>query len=180
MNLRHKSRLSGLKALESLCDNESFIKRSDLGDYIEMIIPSVLLNMADTRGSEYDITKAKVSCPQEMESRASSDSAFEGKHGQMESQKSDEHVPTPFERRMSIQDQLITDGELKKISIHCLSALFSGASAASLKIILAPVLKYFYLTSGNWMRRNIGQIHIILLNSLQSLSMQSSPNTDTL
>jgi hypothetical protein len=101
--VRHKSRLSGLKALESLCDSESFLKRTDLGDYIEMIIPAVLLNIADTRPSTVRVTS-----------------------------------PAPdMHRRMSIQDQLITEVELKNISIHCLSALFSSASATSLKLILS-------------------------------------------
>ena len=104
--IRHKARLSGLKALESLCDNESFLKRSDANLFIDLIIPCILLNISE---------QGKVKTPENM---------------------------TP--RRLSIQDQLITDDELKNISKHCLSLLFSTTIGNSLKLIMTPFYKYLF------------------------------------
>lgn len=102
-NIRNKARLSGLKALESLCRSDSFLKRSDVGVYVNMIIPAVLMNIADTRNSFSEHSNP----------------------GQVDV------------KRLSIQDQLITDSELKNIGTRCISSLFASASATSLKIILA-------------------------------------------
>ncbi|KAI8904038.1 armadillo-type protein [Gorgonomyces haynaldii] len=103
-NIKHKQRLSGLKALESLCDNASFLKRADLSKYMSTIVPALLLNLSD----KTSVTKSKESL-------------------------------SP--RRLSIQDSLITDDELKNICNHCLDALFSNSNAASAKIILMPLFR---------------------------------------
>ncbi|KAH6562361.1 hypothetical protein BASA50_006555 [Batrachochytrium salamandrivorans] len=44
-NLQHKTRLSGLKALEAVCDSESFIMSPNLVPYSQQIIPAALANM---------------------------------------------------------------------------------------------------------------------------------------
>jgi hypothetical protein len=111
---RNKTRLSGLKALEALCESESFLRRgnitqllilADAGNYVAIIVPAVLKNTS--------IPQKEVNPP----------------------------------KRASIQDQLITDVELKATAFHCLTALFGSASLPSLRTLLLHF--YAALDHGN-------------------------------
>lgn len=127
LNVQHKLRLSGLKALESLCMSESFMGRSDLTGYLQMIIPAIMANIPHFRET---ISEDKVTT----------------KHYDAEKEVDIQTGYTP-PATMSIQDSMITQIELRSIAINCYVSLLAKSSSNSLKSILVHI--YEYLDSFN-------------------------------
>lgn len=57
----HRPRLSGLKALESLCDKDLFLKRPDLGEFIDLMMAAFLYNINDSSLATSDIAPCESS-----------------------------------------------------------------------------------------------------------------------
>ncbi|EGF77871.1 hypothetical protein BATDEDRAFT_27181 [Batrachochytrium dendrobatidis JAM81] len=110
--LQHKTRLSGLKALEAVCDSDSFIMSPHLIPYSQQIIPAALANMGSSHKHMHSLALSHSSSPQ------------------------------MYTRKQSITDQLITDDELKYTANICIRGLFRQANVANVKDFLISTCRY--------------------------------------
>ncbi|KAJ2995538.1 Protein EFR3 B [Globomyces sp. JEL0801] len=109
---QNKSRLSGLKALESLCVTDFFVDGAHIDDSIELVMSAILYNLKFQKDSAHSPTFPRMT-----------------------------RNVSNHEKRQSITDQLITDEELKQTAEKCWVGIFKKTNAETLKSLLSTLFK---------------------------------------
>ncbi|KAJ3272950.1 Protein EFR3 B [Terramyces sp. JEL0728] len=107
---KNKSRLSGLKALEALCDTSYFNELSHIESSMDNVFTAIFTNL--------DLNTKR-------------DSGLSNHFPKM-----GELKPNPLDKRQSITDQLITDDELKQTAERCLISIFKKSNATTIKPLI--------------------------------------------
>ncbi|KAJ3053762.1 hypothetical protein HK097_003447 [Rhizophlyctis rosea] len=110
--LQHKSRLSGLKAIQAVAASESFLSNPNAESYVERMLPAALINIRDPL------------------------------RRQPASKAGHKSTPSIHSQRQSITDELITDRGLESTADAVLKELFTKSSVGSSKLQWNMITKY--------------------------------------
>ncbi|KAJ3245495.1 Protein EFR3 B [Chytriomyces hyalinus] len=139
--LQKKLHLSGLRAIQSITNSDTFLVNPRAPEYVSKIIPALLSNLHEEKRIR---SKSSTAQP--------APSASQAKH------RGEGHTPTPHMRKHSITDGLITNPLLQHSALESLSTLLSKTNAQNLRFVIAPVWAYMD-KQGDWGQR----AHVVFL-----------------
>ncbi|KAJ3240390.1 Protein EFR3 B [Chytriomyces hyalinus] len=139
--LQKKLHLSGLRAIQSITNSDTFLVNPRAPEYVSKIIPALLSNLHEEKRIRSNSSTAQPA-----------PSASQAKH------RGEGHTPTPHMRKHSITDGLITNPLLHHSALESLSTLLSKTNAQNLRFVIAPVWAYMD-KQGEWGQR----AHVVFL-----------------
>ncbi|KAJ3221493.1 membrane anchoring protein efr3a, partial [Chytriomyces hyalinus] len=139
--LQKKLHLSGLRAIQSITNSDTFLVNPRAPEYVSKIIPALLSNLHEEK-------RIRSNSPTSQPAPSASHAKRRGEG----------HTPTAPMRKHSITDGLITNPLLNHSALESLSNLLSKTNAQNLRFVIAPVWTYMD-RMGEWSQR----AHVVFL-----------------